>query len=252
MVIRFPDGSATTFDFREKAPLAAHPEMWLDEDGEYAPGPGTTATWPWACPGRWRASRTPTSATAAPPWGSWWSRRWPWPTTASIRGAASLARSGQAGHAALPGQMRRSPGTASPTRPASAGASRTWPGPWSGSATTGATASIAGETARLLVAEMERGGGIITSKDLARYRGGGAGAHPGQLPRLRRHRDAAAEQRRDRPGPDAQHPGGLRPGGHGPQQPPYIHHLTEASASPTATGPATWPTPTSRTCPSPP
>ena len=36
MVIRFPDGSSTTLDFREKAPLAAHPEMFLDENGEYS------------------------------------------------------------------------------------------------------------------------------------------------------------------------------------------------------------------------
>ncbi len=36
MVIRFPDGSTTALDFREKAPLAAHPRMWLDEDGEYS------------------------------------------------------------------------------------------------------------------------------------------------------------------------------------------------------------------------
>jgi gamma-glutamyltranspeptidase / glutathione hydrolase len=36
MVIRFPDGTATTFDFREKAPAAAHPEMFLGPDGEYS------------------------------------------------------------------------------------------------------------------------------------------------------------------------------------------------------------------------
>jgi gamma-glutamyltranspeptidase/glutathione hydrolase len=36
MVIRFPDGNATTIDFREKAPLAASPEMWLDESGKYS------------------------------------------------------------------------------------------------------------------------------------------------------------------------------------------------------------------------
>jgi len=35
MVIRFPDGRSTALDFREKAPLAAHPEMFLDENGEY-------------------------------------------------------------------------------------------------------------------------------------------------------------------------------------------------------------------------
>ena len=36
MVIRFPNGQSTTIDFREKAPLGAHPEMWLDENGEYS------------------------------------------------------------------------------------------------------------------------------------------------------------------------------------------------------------------------
>ncbi len=35
MVIRFPDGRTTAIDFRERAPLAAHPEMWL-EDGAYS------------------------------------------------------------------------------------------------------------------------------------------------------------------------------------------------------------------------
>jgi len=36
MVIRFPNGTSTTVDFREKAPLTADPEMWLDADGEYS------------------------------------------------------------------------------------------------------------------------------------------------------------------------------------------------------------------------
>ncbi|MHB1195046.1 MAG: gamma-glutamyltransferase [Longimicrobiales bacterium] len=36
MVIRFPNGTATTLDFREKAPLGAFPEMWLDESGKYS------------------------------------------------------------------------------------------------------------------------------------------------------------------------------------------------------------------------
>ena len=36
MVIRFPNGQTTAIDFREKAPLAAHPEMFLDENGEYS------------------------------------------------------------------------------------------------------------------------------------------------------------------------------------------------------------------------
>src|SRR3982751_2777614 len=36
MVIRFPDGRATTFDFREIAPLAATPEMFVDSAGKYS------------------------------------------------------------------------------------------------------------------------------------------------------------------------------------------------------------------------
>jgi gamma-glutamyltranspeptidase / glutathione hydrolase len=36
MVIRFPNGTATALDFREKAPLGARPEMWLDESGKYS------------------------------------------------------------------------------------------------------------------------------------------------------------------------------------------------------------------------
>lgn len=36
MVIRFPNGTTTTLDFREKAPLGAFPQMWLDESGEYS------------------------------------------------------------------------------------------------------------------------------------------------------------------------------------------------------------------------
>ncbi len=34
MVIRFPDGETSTIDFREKAPLKAHRNMYLDENGD--------------------------------------------------------------------------------------------------------------------------------------------------------------------------------------------------------------------------
>ena len=36
MVIRFPNGTSTTIDFREKAPLGADPRMWLNAQGEYS------------------------------------------------------------------------------------------------------------------------------------------------------------------------------------------------------------------------
>ncbi len=34
MVIRFPDGTATTIDYREKAPALAHRDVYIDEDGD--------------------------------------------------------------------------------------------------------------------------------------------------------------------------------------------------------------------------
>ena len=40
MVIRMADGMATTVDYREKAPLAAHEKLYMDEDGNYIPGSG--------------------------------------------------------------------------------------------------------------------------------------------------------------------------------------------------------------------
>ncbi|HKJ92356.1 MAG TPA: gamma-glutamyltransferase, partial [Longimicrobiales bacterium] len=36
MVVRFPDGRTTALDFREKAPLAASPDMFLDSTGAYS------------------------------------------------------------------------------------------------------------------------------------------------------------------------------------------------------------------------
>lgn len=37
MIVRLADGTTTAFDFREKAPLAAHERMYLDEKGELIP-----------------------------------------------------------------------------------------------------------------------------------------------------------------------------------------------------------------------
>lgn len=41
MVIRFPNGNSTTIDYREKAPGAAHSDMYLDKDGNPIPGKST-------------------------------------------------------------------------------------------------------------------------------------------------------------------------------------------------------------------
>lgn len=172
MVIRFPDGTTTAIDFREKAPLAAHPEMWLDEEGEYsrtkhhyshlAVGvPGTVA-------GFWKAHRL---------YGEQEWRR-------LVSPAIGLARDGFLVTERLSGSLRRfvegrgaaykstvaafSKGDgfyAAGERFAQADLARTL----ERIASDGRDGFYEGETARLLVAEMERGGGIITLEDLARY-----------------------------------------------------------------------------------
>ena len=38
MVIRMADGSTASLDYREKAPLAASRDMYLDDKGEIIPG----------------------------------------------------------------------------------------------------------------------------------------------------------------------------------------------------------------------
>ncbi len=172
MVIRFPDGTTTALDFREKAPLAAHPKMWLDESGEYsrtqhhnsalAVGvPGTVA-------GFWKAHQLYGSQD--------WERL--------LRPAVGLAQDGFELTDRLARGLRRLvegrgadyAGTltyfSNNGRPYSSGSRLTQADlgrTLERIALEGRDGFYAGETARLLVAEIERGGGIITLEDLARY-----------------------------------------------------------------------------------
>ncbi len=173
MVIRFPDGASTAIDFREKAPLASHPEMWLDDSGDYsrtthhnsarAVGvPGTVA-------GLWKAHQLYGDQD--------WERL--------VRPAITLARDGFELTERLAGGLERliegrgadyrgtvrafskdgfaySPGELLVQMDLSHTLERI--------ASDGRDGFYAGETARLLVEEMERGGGIITLEDLTRYR----------------------------------------------------------------------------------
>ena len=170
MVIRFPNGQSTTIDFREKAPLAAHPEMWLDENGEYSSRihhdshlavgvPGTVA-------GFDKAHRLYGRAEWA----------------ALVEPAVGLASDGFELSPTLSGSIARFvsrvPYEASVSAfsrdgtPYSAGETLRQPD------LAGTLARIRdqrrdgfyrGETARLLAAEMRRGGGIITEEDLDLY-----------------------------------------------------------------------------------
>ena len=173
MVVRFPDGRSTSFDFREKAPLASGPEMFVDETGEYSRSvqanthvavgvPGTVAGFALAHERYgsydWAGLVTPAVALAED----------------GIVLSEALARS-------LEGQV-----TGSMSRyPASVGAfsmngtpyeaGDVWRQPdlartLSRVMRDGRDGFYQGETARLIAEEMRRGGGLITEEDLALYR----------------------------------------------------------------------------------
>ena len=171
MVIRFPDGETTALDFREKAPLAAHPEMFLDESGEYsreihhnshvAVGvPGTVAGFAMAHgkygSGDWSRLVGPAVELASEGF----------PLSEALAGAfervlrsmeeypASVAKFSDQGEPYAPGAVWRQPDLA---------------GTLQRIREEGRDGFYLGETARLIAEEMERGGGLITEEDLARY-----------------------------------------------------------------------------------
>ena len=171
MVIRFPDGRATAIDFREKAPLRAHPEMFVGDDGEYsyqihhrshlAVGvPGTVAGF----------------ALAHERYGS---AEWP----ALVDPAVTLARDGFVVSDRLAGSLsgrldafRDYPATlaqfskeGTPYEPGEVLVQSDLAGTLERIAAEGRDGFYTGVTARLLAEEMERGGGWITEEDLARY-----------------------------------------------------------------------------------
>jgi len=171
MVIRFPDGRATTIDFREKAPAAAHPEMWLDESGTYsferhhdshlAVGvPGTVAGFAMAHEEYGAASWSQLVAPAVS------LAKDGFVISENLAGSlermlpsferypASLAQFSKGGVPYAAGERFRQPDLA---------------GSLERIRSEGRDGFYTGETARMLAAEMERGGGIITEADLRAY-----------------------------------------------------------------------------------
>lgn len=170
MVIRFPDGQATTIDFREKAPLEAHAEMWLDENGEYsyerhhdshlAVGvPGTVA-------GFDKAHRLYGEAD--------------WEDV--VQPAVDLADDGFELSEALAGSLARFVGgteyeasiqafskDGTPYEPGEVLRQPDLAGSLARIRDQGADGFYKGETARLIAEEMRRGGGLITERDLELY-----------------------------------------------------------------------------------
>lgn len=172
MVIRFPNGQTTALDFREKAPLAAHPEMWLDENGEYSSEkhhnshlavgvPGTVAGFDKAHrlygSAEWRDLVQPSVELAGDGFELSESLSGSIARFAQGRGSryeASVAAFSRNGQPYSEGETWRQPDLARTLE-------RIRDDRRDGFYT--------GETARLLAEEMRRGGGIITEEDLARY-----------------------------------------------------------------------------------
>jgi gamma-glutamyltranspeptidase/glutathione hydrolase len=172
MVIRMPDGTVTAFDFREKAPLASRPEMFLDSAGEYSSQvhhnshlavgvPGTVAGFALA------HEKYGTGA---------WARL--------VEPAVKLARDGFQVPPGLARSLRGQVNGSFQRYPASVAAYSKNGSPWEEGevmrlpdlASTlariqqnGRDGFYRGETARLVAEEMKRGGGIITEQDLERY-----------------------------------------------------------------------------------
>jgi len=171
MVIRFPDGRATTIDFREKAPLAANEKMFLDSAGNYSYEKHHESHLAVGVPGTVAGLAYAHRKYGAKPWRT------------LVDPAVKLARDGFAAPAglaqSLAGEMARFqkyPATVAAYSkngtPYAAGDTVRLPDlarTLDRIARQGRAGFYAGETARLLVAEMQRGGGIITLQDLARY-----------------------------------------------------------------------------------
>ncbi len=171
MVIRFPDGSSTVMDFREKAPLMAHPEMFLDEDGEYSSRIHHRSHLAVGVPG--------TVAGFAQAHGKYGSAEW----AGLVEPAVALARDGFEVSERLAGSLagrldafRDYPATfaqffrdGEPYAPGDTLVQADLAATLGRIRDRGHDGFYAGETARLLAEEMERGGGWITEEDLARY-----------------------------------------------------------------------------------
>ena len=171
MVVRLPDGRATTIDFREMAPHAATPEMFTDSTGAYSAArhhrshvavgvPGTVAGFALAHEkyGKlpWTQLVAPATALATDGFDV------PSGLAASLTGAltrmkaypASIAAYSKDGVPYAVGERLRQPDLA-----------RTL----SRIRDEGRNGFYRGETARLIAAEMRRGGGLITEDDLVHY-----------------------------------------------------------------------------------
>ena len=171
MVIRFPDGRTTTFNFREKAPLRAHPEMFLDSAGKYSSRIHHDSHLAVGVPGTVAGFALAHERYGSKPWRE------------LVEPAVRLARDGfpvmpglaRSLRAVLPSMQRYPASVAAFSKngtPYEPG--EIWKQPDLARTLErimlhGRDGFYRGETARLIAEEMRRGGGWITEEDLARY-----------------------------------------------------------------------------------
>jgi gamma-glutamyltranspeptidase/glutathione hydrolase len=171
IVIRFPDGHVTGFDFREKAPLAAKPEMFLDSSGQYSAQRHHEGYLSVGVPGSVAGFALAHSRYAKLPW------------SRLLAPAVRLARDGFVIGPVLASDLARQ-----------LARFKLYPATLQAFSKNGVAYAVGdtlrqpdlartleriqrhgrdgfyrGETARLLADEMRRNGGLITEEDLARY-----------------------------------------------------------------------------------
>jgi gamma-glutamyltranspeptidase/glutathione hydrolase len=171
MVIRFPDGEATAIDFREKAPLAAHPEMFLDENGEYSSSIHHNSHLAVGVPGTVAGFAKAHERYGTLPW-----ERLVEPAVDLAKEGFVLPQNLARSLAAVVERYQQYPATVAAFskagEPYAAGETMRQPdlaGTLRRIMHHGRDGFYRGETARLVAAEMRRGRGLITEEDLARY-----------------------------------------------------------------------------------
>ncbi len=171
MVVRFADGRSTTIDFRERGPAASHPNMFLDSSGAYSSAVHHSSHVAVGVPG--------TVAGFALAHTKYGSREW----KSLVEPAVRLAADGFVVPPGLAGSLRGARGKLS-RYPASLAAYYNNGEPYDEGARlrlpdlaqtltrvrdNGRDGFYKGETSRLIVAEMQRNGGLITAQDLQDY-----------------------------------------------------------------------------------
>ena len=171
MVIRFPDGRATAIDFREEAPAAATPEMFKDSAGQYSYQihhesyksvgvPGTVAGFALAHSkyGKtsWRALVDPAVHLASEGF-------------AAPGGLASSLASMRDEFKSHPASLAAYTRNGQPYAPGERIVLRDLGQTLTRIRDQGRAGFYGGETARLIVDDMRRSGGLITLQDLAAY-----------------------------------------------------------------------------------